>query len=150
MMLPASPVRIKGPWFIHRDDHPIEGLRDADPNQTTYRGESEVVGAVGGAVLATFAIAYLGNSAGSVPTVPACVLTGVAGALGGWWLGRRLGGLIRRSLIARKRAMLAPGEMLMVVSCAIGTKDSVKLMINELGGESIGERNRVLPDFHWA
>ncbi len=150
MALPASPVRVKGPWFIQRDDHPIEGLKDADSQQTTYRGESEAVGTLSGAVLATFAIAHWGNAAGIVPTVPACLVAGAAGALVGWWLGRWVGGLVRRGLIARRRAALAPGEMLMVVSCTLGTKDSVKLMINDLGGESIGEHNRVLPDFRWA
>lgn len=84
MGLPASPVRVKGPWFIQREDHSMEGLQGADSHQTTYRGESEAVGTLSGAVLATFAIAHLGNAAGSVPTVPACLVTGAAGALGGW------------------------------------------------------------------
>jgi|UniRef100_UPI0031580784 hypothetical protein len=148
--LPLSPVQVKGPRFVQRDDNPVEGLKDADRQQTTYRGELEVIGTFAGIVLATFAIAYVGTAMHSVPPLPACVAAAVAGGLIGWCAGRGVGGRLHRGLIARRRKMLAPGEMLMVVSCTHGTKDSVKLLVGDLGGESIGEHNKVLPDFRWA
>lgn len=150
MALPASPVRVKGPWFIHSDGHAIEGLKNADSHQTTYRGEFGALGTLCGAVSATLSLVYLGNTGEIILTIPACVVIGAMGALIGWWLGRWVGGLVHRGRIARSRAKLVLAETLMVVSCTSGTKDSVKLMITELGGETIGEHNRVLPDFDRA
>ncbi|MGO4330327.1 hypothetical protein AB4Z48_19125 [Cupriavidus sp. 2TAF22] len=148
--LPLSPSLIKGPWFIQRDDQALEGLQKADATQTTYRGEWEIAGILAGAALAIYGTLRLGTSAGTLATVLACVAAGAMGALAGWWLGRWLGGLIRRGGIARQRASLAPGEMLLVTSCARATKDTVKRMVGELGGESIEERNEVLPGLRWA
>ncbi|HVI88120.1 MAG TPA: hypothetical protein VM659_07450 [Dongiaceae bacterium] len=148
--LPASTVRIKGPWFIQRDGHAVEGLRNAAAAQTTYRGEWEIAGILPGAALAVYATLALGTSAGTFASVLACVAAGAIGGLAGAWLGRWLGGSIPRGAVARQRASLAPGEMLLVASCARGTKASVKLVVNALGGESVEERHEVLPDFRRA
>lgn len=39
---------------------------------------------------------------------------------------------------------------MLVATCSKGTKESVKLMISELGGVSVAEHRDVLPDFRWA
>ncbi|MGO4332588.1 hypothetical protein AB4Z48_38355 [Cupriavidus sp. 2TAF22] len=146
--LPVSPVCIKGPWFIQHDGQPVEGLRNA-ATQTTHRGEWEAAGFLSGVALAIYATLSLGTSAGTFATVLACVAAGALGGLAGAWPGRKLDGSIWRGAIARQRTSLAQGEILLVTSCARRTKESLKLMVNALGGESVEERNEALPDFRW-
>lgn len=144
--LPVSPVRIKGTRFIQHDGQPVEGLRNA-ATQTMHRGEWETAGFLSGVALAIYATLSLGTSVGTFATVLACVAAGALGGLVGAWLGRKLRGSIWRGAIARRRTNLAQGEILLITSCARRTKESVKLMVNALGGESVEERNEVLPDF---
>lgn len=135
--LPVSPVHIGGPWFIQRDGQPMQGLPNAETRQTTYRNEWAIAGALCGAVLAVFATLHFGTSAGTFASALACLAGGAFGALAGWWLGGKLGGHIQRGKVARQRAQLAQGEMLLVASCSKGTRDSVRLMVSELGGVSV-------------
>jgi hypothetical protein len=148
--VPAAPVHMGGPWFIQRDNQAIDGLPNAEASQTTYREEWAVAGALCGTTLAVLAILHFGSSAGTFASVLACVGGGAIGALAGWRLGARLGARIRRGGIARRQAQLAQGEMLLVATCSKGSKESVKLMIGELGGVSVEEHRDVLPDFRWA
>ncbi len=148
--LPVAPVHIGGPWFIQRDDQPMEGLPRAASKQTTYRQEWAIAGTVIGAILAVAATLHLGTSAGTFASVLACVASGALGGLCGAWLAGQLGARILRGKVARERAQLAQGEMLLVASCAGDAKDSVKRMIHELGGVSVEEHSDVMPGFQWA
>ncbi|WP_458765297.1 hypothetical protein [Cupriavidus basilensis] len=148
--LPVAPVHIGGPWFIQRDDQPMEGLPRAASRQTTYREEWAIAGTVIGAILAVAATLHLGTSAGTFASVLACVASGALGGLCGAWLAGQLGARILRGKVARERAQLAQGEMLLVASCAGDAKDSVKRMIHELGGVSVEEHSDVMPGFRWA
>ncbi len=150
LALPVAPMHIGGPWFIQRDDQPMEGLPRAAARQTTYREEWTIAGVLCGAALAVIATLHLGTSAGTFASVLACVASGSLGGLFGGWLAGRLGAHIRRGKVARERARLAQGEMLLVTSCVKDARDSVKLMINELGGVSVEEHSDVMPGFRWA
>ena len=42
--LAGSSARVAGPWFVQRDNQPVDGFPAIDAGQTTYREEAAIVG----------------------------------------------------------------------------------------------------------
>ncbi len=42
--LAGTPALVAGPWFVQRDNQPVDGLPTIDVGQTTYREEAAITG----------------------------------------------------------------------------------------------------------
>lgn len=147
--LAGTPTLVAGPWFVQRDNQPVDGLPTIDVGQTTYREEAAITGIFIGAIVGALVIFRYGVSAGSGATVVAYVGAAMLGAMIGWWLCGLVGGKIGRLALWRQNAQLAPGQLLMVVSCDSRSKEALKQLINELGGVGVDEHSDLMPNFRW-
>jgi len=148
--LAATSERVTGPWFGQRDRQPVEELPRIEIGQTTYREEAAIAGLFAGAVFSALAVFRYGVSAEAGTMFMATVGAAALGAVIGWWIGGLVGVRIGRFALGRKSTQLAPGQFLMVASTDSKSKESVKRMVNELGGVSIDEHSDLMPNFRWV
>ncbi|KWR91336.1 hypothetical protein [Cupriavidus sp. IDO] len=148
--LAGTSALVTGPWFVQRDNQPIDGLPRVDAGQTTYREEAAITGIFVGAIVAALVIFKYGVSVGTGATAIAYVGAIALGAMIGWWIGGLVGVKVGRLELGRQKAQMAPGQLLMIASCDSKSKESTKRMINELGCVSIDEHSDVMPNFRWV
>ena len=148
--LAGASDHIAGPWFGQRDHQPVDEMPRIDIGQTTYREEAAIAGLFFGAAVAALLIFRFGVSADRGALWMAYVGAATLGAVLGWWICGLVGVRIGRLALRRKSAQMAPGQFLMVASTDSKSKESVKRMINELGGVSIDEHNDLMPNFRWV
>ncbi|WP_042875743.1 hypothetical protein [Cupriavidus necator] len=148
--LAGTSALVAGPWFVQRDNQPVDGLPKIDPGQTTYREEAAITGIFAGAIVAALVIFRYGVSAGTGATAIAYVGAIMLGAMIGWWIGGLVGAKVGRLGLRQQKAQMAPGQLLMIASCDSKSKESMKQFINELGGVSIDEHSDLMPNFRWV
>ncbi|WP_439685065.1 Transmembrane protein [Cupriavidus oxalaticus] len=148
--LAGTPARVKGPWFVQRDNQPVEGFPATDIGQTTYREEAALAGIFVGAVVGALVVLRYGVSVGAGATAVAYVGAVMLGAIIGWWAGGLVGVRIGRLGLWRQNAQTIPGQFLMIASCDSKSKETVKQVINELGGVGVDEHRDVMPNFRWV
>lgn len=147
--LGGTSARVKGPWFVRRDNQPVEGFPRTDIGQTTYREEAAIAGIFVGAVVSALVIWRYGVSVGAGATAVAYVGAVVLGAMIGWWAGGLVGGKIGRRGLWPQIAETAPGQLLMIASCDSESKRALKQIINDLGGVGVDEHSDLMPNFRW-
>jgi len=147
--LAGAPALVAGPWFVQRDSQPVDGLPKIDVGQATYREEAAITGIFVGAIVGALVIFRYGVSAGAGATAVAYVGTVMLGAMIGWWLCGLIGAKIGRLALWRQNAQMAPGQLLMIVSCDSRSKEALKQLISELGGVGIDEHSDLMPNFRW-
>lgn len=147
--LAGTPTRVAGPWFVQRDNQPVDGLPRIDVGHTTYREEAAITGIFIGAIVGAFVIFRYGVSAGASATAVAYVGAVMLGAMIGWWVGGLVGARIGRLALWRQNAQMAPGELLMIASCDSRSKETLKEIINELGGVGVDEHSDLMPNLRW-
>lgn len=148
--LAGTPARVKGPWFVQRDNQPVEGFPATDIGQTTYREEAALAGIFVGAGVGALVILRYGVSVGAGATAVAYVGAVMLGAIIGWWAGGLVGVRIGRLGLWRQNAQTTPGQFLMIASCDSKSKEALKQVINELGGVGVDEHRDVMPNFRWV
>ncbi len=67
----------------------------------------------------------------------------------GWWVCGLVGGKIIRLALWRWNAQVAPGQLLMIVSCDLRSKEALKQLIQDLGGVGVDEHSDLMPNFRW-
>ncbi|WP_258234439.1 hypothetical protein [Cupriavidus pinatubonensis] len=97
---------VAGPWFVQRDNQPVDGLPTIDVGQTTYREEAAITGIFVGALVGALVIFRYGASAGAGATAIAYVGAVMLGAMIGWWVCGLVGGKIVRLALWRRNAQL--------------------------------------------
>lgn len=147
--LAGTSALIRGPWFVQRDNQPVEGLPRTDAGQTTYREETAIGGLAIGALVAALVIFRYGVPAGTGAGVLSYIGGMALGAMIGWWLGGLVGAGVVRFGLARQKVQMVEGQLLMVASCERGAKEQLKRTVNELGAVSIDEHDDLLPNFRW-
>ncbi|WP_354673943.1 hypothetical protein [Cupriavidus alkaliphilus] len=147
--LSGTSARVKGPWFVQRDNQPVEGFPSTDIGQTTYREEAAIAGIFVGALVGALVILGYGVSVGAGATAVAYVGAVTLGAMIGWSAGGLFGGRIGRLGLWRQNAQTAPGQLLMIASCDSKSKEALKQIINELGGVGVDEHSDLMPNFRW-
>ena len=147
--LAGTPALVAGPWFVQRDNQPVDGLPRIDVGQTTYREEAAITGIFVGAIVGALVIFRYGVSAGASATAVAYVGAVMLGAMIGWWVGGLVGARIGRLALWRQNTQMAPGQMLMIASCDSRSKEALKKLINELGGVGVDEHSDLMPNFRW-
>ncbi|WP_427309027.1 hypothetical protein [Cupriavidus sp. H39] len=147
--LGGTSARVNGPWFVQRDNQPVEGFPPTDIGQTTYREEAAIAGIFVGALAAALVILRYGVSFGAGATAAAYVGAVMLGAMIGWWAGGLVGGKIGRVGLWRQNAQTAPGQLLMIASCDSKSKEALKQIVNEVGGVGVDEHSDLMPNFRW-
>jgi len=147
--LGGASARVKGPWFVQRDNQPVEGFPPTDIGQTTYREEAAIAGILVGAFVCALVILRYGVSVGAGATAVAYVGAVMVGAMIGWWAGGLVGGKIGRLGLWLQNVQAAPGQLLMIASCDSKSKEALKQIINELGGVGVDEHSDLMPNFRW-
>ncbi|KAF7961719.1 hypothetical protein AWV80_30135 [Cupriavidus sp. UYMU48A] len=147
--LAGTPALVAGPWFVQRDNQPVDGLPTIDIAQTTYRDEAAITGIFVGALVGALVIFRYGASAGAGATAIAYVGAVMLGAMIGWWVCGLIGGKIVRLALWRWNAQVAPGQLLMIVSCDLRSKEALKQLIQDLGGVGVDEHSDLMPNFRW-
>ncbi|WER50503.1 hypothetical protein CupriaWKF_33735 [Cupriavidus sp. WKF15] len=147
--LSGTPTLVAGPWFVQRDNQPVDGLPTIDVGQTTYREEAAITGIFIGAIVGALVIFRYGVSAGAGATAVAYVGAVTLGAMIGWWVSGLVGGKISRLELWPQNAQIAPGHLLMIVSCDSRSKETLRQIINELGGVGVDEHSDLMPSFRW-
>lgn len=148
--LADSSAQVVGPWFSQHDNQPVDALPSIDVGQVTYREELAITGILVGAILAALVVLRYGVSASPAATTLAYVGATTLGAMIGWWVGGLIGTRIGRLGLGRRKAQLAPGQLLMIAGCNSNFKESTKQLIQELGGVVIDEHNDLMPNFRWV
>ncbi|MDQ0141804.1 hypothetical protein [Cupriavidus necator] len=147
--LAGTSARVEGPWFVQRDNQPVEGFPPTDIGHTTYREEAAIAGMFVGAVLGALVILRYGVSVGAGATAAAYVGAVMLAAIIGWWAGGLVGVKIGRLGLWRQNAQTTPGQFLMIASCDSKSKEALKQVIKELGGVGVDEHSDLMPNFRW-
>lgn len=148
-VLSGPPSRVKGPWFVQRDNQRVDGLPTIDDGHTPYREEAAFTGIFVGALLAALVIFRYGVSVSVGATAVAYVGAVTLGAVLGWWIGGLVGGRIGRFALVRQNARAVPGQVLMIASCDSKSKEALKHIVSNLGGVGVAEYRDLIPNFRW-
>ncbi|EHP39872.1 hypothetical protein OR16_29129 [Cupriavidus basilensis OR16] len=92
---------------------------------------------------------YYGDHSDPLSSLTAYGLGFMIGGFGGWFLGALSGTRLLRPRLARHAALLAQGEILMIVGCKSSEKDKVKTLLYGKGGVGIEEHGDFLPHLRW-
>lgn len=147
--LSGTSASVDGPWFLQRENQPIEGLPPPDIGLMTYREETAIAGMFVGAIVGALVILRYGVSIDAGATAVSYVGAVMLAAMIGWWVGGLVGGKIVRNGLWRQNVQTTSGPFLMIASCDSKSKEALKQIINELGGVKIDEHRDLMPNFTW-